>query len=151
MMKTLAAATLAAALTGIANAGTLPAPPMQAYTAPADTACDSQTLNIYFPAGQSDMTGAAEALLTAVKSNLEGCVIGPIAIEARAIDAASPDQAEALATARLEKVQSVLQDADMTGTQMKASIADVAAQPATHSPLDRKVEIRVAAWAPEIS
>ena len=149
MTKTLITAALFAASAAAATAQPLPAPPTVKYTAPANSTCAAQTLQVYFPAGQASLTNASEAMLAEAEQKLANCIIGPVSIEASAADAASPQQAERLAEARLDTVTAALDQRKLTGAALTTEVEAIA--PARYTaPQDRKVEIRLSAWAPEI-
>lgn len=149
MTKTLITTALFAAAASIAHAQPMPAPPTAKYTAPDSAPCDAQTLQVYFPAGETAMTAASEAMLAQVKETLNGCIIGPVSIQAVAADAPTPNSADRVAQARLASVTSALEQYRLTGATMNADIAAI--MPATYSaPNDRKVEITLSAWSPEV-
>ncbi|MEM6901451.1 MAG: hypothetical protein AAF583_16995 [Pseudomonadota bacterium] len=149
MIKTIITAAFFAASAATASAQPLPAPPTTKYTAPASSTCTAQTLQIYFPAGQTALTNASKAMLAATEQQLANCMIGPVSIEAIAADAPSPRQAEKLAEARLDTVAAALDQRQLSGGALTAEIET--ATPAQYTaPKDRKVEIRLSAWAPEI-
>ncbi len=158
MIKTLTStASLTAALAGalaipsVASAQPLPAPPTTAYTPPAASDCAGETLQVYFPAGTSALTPASRAILEAAQTRLEGCILGQISLNASAADARSEAEAQSLTAARIETVSVALSKYQLQG--MRVDTGTDATDPASTlwTPMDRKVEIRVAAWAPEIS
>lgn len=149
----LTAAALASALAAasVASAQPLPAPPTTAYTPPTASACAGETLHVYFPAGTSALTPASRALLKAAQMRLQGCILGQVSLNASAADARSEAEAQSLTAARIETVSIALSKYDLDGMRVDTG-ADATAPASTLStPMDRKVEIRVAAWAPEIS
>lgn len=149
MTKTLITTALFAATASLAQAQPLPAPPTAKYTAPDAAPCDARTLQVYFPAGETAMTTASEAMLAQVKETLDGCIIGPVSIQAIAADAPTAKTANRVAQARLATVTSALEQYRLDGTTVNADVAAIA--PAIYSaPNDRKVEIRLSAWSPEI-
>ncbi|MEM9570765.1 MAG: hypothetical protein AAF996_04820 [Pseudomonadota bacterium] len=149
MTKSLITAAIFAASAGIAAAQPLPAPPTTKYTAPEAQTCETQTLQVYFPAGQSLLTAASRAMLIDAQTRLEGCIIGAVSIEATAGDARTQNSAEHLARARLATVSSALDQHQLSGVSLDSDIAKVT--PAQYSvPHDRKVEVRLSAWSPEI-
>lgn len=149
MTKTLITAAIFAASAGLAAAQPLPAPPTAKYTAPDAVSCETQTLQVYFPAGQSQLTPASQAMLEDAQARLEGCIIGPVSIEASAADARTARSASHLAQARLAAVSSALSQYQLDGASMDRAVAPVRA--AQYSvPQDRKVEIQLSAWSPEI-
>lgn len=151
MFKTLISSATLITAAGVASAQPLPAPPTQAYSPPAVSNCDNETLQVYFPAGSSALTPASRATLKAAQTRLEGCILGQVSLNASAADARSDDEAQSLTTARIETVSTALAKYQLDGMQVQAD-ADVT-DPAHSlwSPMDRKVEIRLAAWSPEIS
>lgn len=150
MIKVLTSLAALAASATLANAQPLPAPPTQVYTPSQTAACDSQTLQVYFQAGQSELNAASKALLKAAQAQLEGCMVGPVSLQASAPDAPSVAQAERLAAARLETVATALQSFDLAGTRLNASYQPSDAGAALDVPMARNVEIRLSAWAPQI-
>lgn len=149
MTKTLITTALFAAAATVANAQPLPAPPTVKYTAPDAVPCHAQTLQVYFPAGETAMTDASKAMLAQVKATLDGCIIGPVSIQAIAADAPTLKTADRMAEARLATVTSALEQYRLTGQTTTADVAEIV--PATYSaPNDRKVEIKLSAWSPEI-
>lgn len=149
MTKSLMIATCLAATVGFANAQPLPAPPTAKYTALNVQTCDTQTLQVYFQSGETTLSAASEALLAAAKSSLENCVIGPASLQAIAADAPSRDSADQLAEARISSVTAALDRYHLSEGQIDADITAIA--PAKYSaPGDRKVEIRLTAWRPEL-
>ena len=149
MTKTLITAAIFAASAGFAAAQPLPAPPTAKYTAPEAASCEMQTLHVYFQVGQSSLTPASQAMLADAQTRLESCVIGPVSIEASAGDARTNRSANHLAQARLATVSSALDQHQLSGVSMDREIAQ--ATPAQYSvPQDRRVEIRLSAWSPEI-
>lgn len=149
MIKTIITAAVFAASAAIVSAQPLPAPPTAKYTAPASSNCTAQTLQVYFPAGQTALTNASEAMLAEAEHKLANCIIGPVSIEAIAADAPSPGQAEKLAEARLDTVAAALDQRQLSGAALTAEVETIT--PARYTaPKDRKVEIRLSAWAPEI-
>lgn len=149
MTKTLITTALFAAAATVANAQPLPAPPTVKYTAPDAVPCHAQTLQVYFPTGETAMTDASKAMLAQVKTTLEGCIIGPVSIQAIAADAPTLKTADRMAEARLATVTSALEQYRLTGQTTTADVAEIV--PATYSaPNDRKVEIKLSAWSPEI-
>ena len=149
MTKSLITAILFTASAGLAQAQPLPAPPTTKYSAPVAQPCETQTLQVYFPAGKAQLTSASEAMLADAQSRLSGCVIGPVSIEASAADARTTNSAAHLARARMATVSSALETYQLSGARLEREVIKV--QPAQYTvPQDRKVEIRVSAWAPEI-
>jgi|GEM_PF-2152118 len=151
MFKTLTSAAFVLVTAGLANGDPLPPPPEAAYTPPATSDCNSETLYVYFPAGTSALTPASRAILKEAQARLEGCVLGQVSLNASAADARSEAEARSLSAARIETVTAALSAHELDGMH----IADVepSADPGASlwAPMDRKVEIRLAAWAPEIS
>jgi hypothetical protein len=149
MTKIFISAALFAASAGMAAAQPLPAPPIAKFVASEAPLCETQTLQIYFPAGESQLTTATQAMLEDTKSRLEGCIIGPVSIAASAADARTQRSASHLAQARLATVSSALRQHRLDGAHVERDILTVV--PAQYTvPQDRKVEIRVSAWSPEI-
>lgn len=149
MTKIFISAAIFAASAGLAAAQPLPAPPTTKFVASEAPSCETQTLQVYFPAGQSQLTAASQAMLEDTKTRLEGCIIGPVSIAASAADARTQRSASHLAQARLATVSSALRAHHLDGAHMERDIVTVA--PAQYSvPKDRIVEIRVSAWSPEI-
>jgi len=149
MIKTLTTAAIISAHAAAALAQPLPAPPTEKYSAPAAQLCETQTLQVYFPAGMTELTAAAEAMLAEAKTHLEGCAIGPAALHAVAGDAASNDDASELAQARIVSVTSALNAHQLSHGNIAQNIQSVA--PAQYTaPSDRRVEIQLSAWSPEI-
>lgn len=151
MLKTLISTLTLMSAAGIANTQPFPAPPTEAYTPPAASSCTNQTLHVYFPAGTSALTPASRTILQAAKARLDGCVLGQVSLNASAADARSEIEAESLTTARLEIVSQALATYQLDGMQLKSSADAPKPTGSVWSPMDRKVEIRVAAWSPEIS
>ena len=150
MIKVLTSLAALTASAMLANAQPLPAPPMQVYTPSQMAVCDSQTLQVYFQAGKSDLNAASEARLKAAQAQLEGCMLGPVSLQASAPDATSIVQAERLAAARLETVATALESFDLAGTRLNASYQPSDAGAALDVPMARNVEIHLSAWAPRI-
>ena len=151
MIKTIFAAAIGFAVTGLAEASPFPAPPTETYTPSATMTCAGETLNIYFPAGTSALTPASQALLEAAQERLDGCIVGQVSLNAKSGDARSAREASSLSAARIETVATALEARDLSGMHLDS---DTIATPTTQSPwapMDRKVEITLAAWAPEIS
>lgn len=138
------------AVTNLAGAQPLPAPPMAKYTAPAASVCDTQTLNVYFQPGATNLTAASQKMLAQARDTLAGCILGPVSMQASAADAPSPAKARQLAQARLTRVKSALHQFELDGHQLNAHVLTRAPVAAHASPMQRKVEIRLSAWAPEI-
>lgn len=151
LTTTLGLSTAALLAASLASAQPLPAPPTTAYTAPAASACGSETLQLYFPAGTSALTPASRAILEAAQARLDGCILGQVSLNASAADARSEAEAQSLTAARIETVTAALSKYELDG--MRVETGPDATDPASTlwTPMDRKVEIRVAAWAPEIS
>lgn len=150
MTKTLMTAALFAAAASVANAQPMPAPPTAKYTAPVAASCAAQSLQIYFPAGETALTTASEAMLAQAKETLDGCIIGPVSIQAIAADAPSTKTANRLAEARLISVTTALDQYRLAGSTVDTDVATIAPT-VLSAPNDRKVEIRLSAWSPEIS
>ena len=149
MIKTLTTAALLTASAVSAMAEPRPAPPTVKYNAPASQVCETQTLQVYFPAGTSALTPAAMTMLAEAKSTLEGCMIGPAALQAVAADAATMGDAGDLAEARIDSVTSALDQYELSQGPIAQNVQTVA--PARYTaPKDRRVEIRLSAWTPEI-
>ena len=151
MLKTITSLSLAAAMIGAAQGQPLPAPPTVKYTPQTQAACDTQTLQVYFAKGETAMNAASTALLEAAEAKLDGCILGPVSIRAEAADAASSDAAALLASARLDAVASALETHDLMGTRLEANIAPISAPALRAQPMQRKVEVRLSAWAPQVS
>ena len=149
MIKTFLTAALFTASTAIASAQPLPAPPTATYTAPTASPCATQTLQVYFAAGQSALSAASKAMLAQAEQTFADCMIGPVSIEAFAADAASPHHAERLAQARIDAVATALDRHRLMGAALETDIEAITLAKYT-APSDRKVEIRLSAWAPEI-
>nr|WP_070958713.1 hypothetical protein [Hyphomonas sp. Mor2] len=145
----LAAAALIAA--SAAQAAPLPPPPTTAWTPPTVSACASETLHVYFPAGTSALTPASRAILEAAQARLDGCVLGQVSLNASAADARSEAEAESLTAARIETVSAALSRYELDGMHVETGSDATDSTSTLWTPMDRKVEIRVAAWAPEIS
>lgn len=150
MIKTLLTATVSAAAAGLASAAPLPAPPTEVYTPASQPACSSETFQIYFPAGTSALTPASRAMLGAVQARLDGCVLGRVSLQASADDARNLSEAERLSAARIEAVSAALANYQLDGMRVTADPA-LGARDALWTPMDRRVEIHLTAWAPEIS
>lgn len=150
MIKTLAGFVAMTTATTLAQAQPLPAPPTEKYVPVQEAACDSQVLNVYFQTGESDLNAASTALLKEAQAQLDGCILGPVSLQANAPDAATPIQAEQLATARLDTVVTALEAHDLTGTRVNASFDPSVAASALKTPMTRTVEVRLSAWAPQI-
>ena len=150
MIKQFVSLAALAASAALAHAQPLPAPPTQKYTPVQSASCDSQTLQVYFQSGESDLNAASKAMLKAAQVQLEGCIVGPVSLQATADDASTATQAEQLAEARLETVAAALESFDLDGTRLQASYepSDVTSQLAV--PMTRSVEVRLSAWAPQI-
>ena len=150
MIKQFASLAALAASAALAHAQPLPAPPTQKYTPVQSASCDSQTLQVYFQSGESDLNAASKAMLKAAQAQLDGCILGPVSLQATADDASTATQAEQLAEARLETVAAALESFDLDGTRLQASYepSDVTGQLAV--PMTRSVEVRLSAWAPQI-
>lgn len=150
MIKIMTSLAAIAAATGLANSQPLPAPPMEKYTPAAEASCESQTLQIYFSTGESALNNASQAMLEAAQADLEGCIVGPISLEANASDAPSLSAAEHLAQARLDTVAKALQAHDISGTRLNASYDPAETASTLPNPMTRTVEVRLSAWAPQI-
>lgn len=150
MIKTLSITAILSASSAIAAAAPLPAPPTEIYTAPAQNTCVAETLSVYFPTGTSALTPASRNLLEAAQARLDGCVLGPVSLIATADDARNSRESENLTTARIETVSEALTEYKLDGMRIAAETADASTE-TLWTPMDRKVEIRVTAWAPEIS
>lgn len=150
MFKTLTCTATLLAAVGAAQSQPLPAPPTAAYAPPAAATCASETLQVYFPAGTSALTPASRAALQAAQARLDGCVLGHVSLNASAADARSEAEAESLTAARIQTVSAALSTYALEGMLVST---DDQTDPAGSlwTPMDRKVEIRLAAWAPEIS
>ena len=150
MIKQFVSLAALAASAALAHAQPLPAPPTQKYTPVQSASCDSQTLQVYFQSGESDLNAASKAMLKAAQVQLEGCIVGPVSLQATADDASTATQAEQLAEARLETVAAALESFDLDGTRLQASYepSDVTSQLAV--PMTRSVEVRLSAWASQI-
>ncbi|MCH9751283.1 MAG: hypothetical protein K0U61_03600 [Alphaproteobacteria bacterium] len=151
MFKTLISSATLITTAGIASAQPLPAPPTQAYSPPAVSNCANETLQVYFPAGTSALTPASRATLKAAQARLDGCILGQVSLNASAADARSDAEAESLTTARIKTVSSALAKYQLDGMQVQAASEVTEPASSLRSPMDRKVEIRLAAWSPEIS
>ena len=150
MIKALSTTALFLASASLAAAAPLPAPPTAVYTPSAQTACSGETLHVYFPEGTSALTPASRAMLQAAQARLDGCILGQVSLTASADDARNEAQAETLSAARIEAVSTALETYELSG--MRVSSEPRAEDAHTlWTPMDRKVEIRVTAWAPEVS
>ena len=96
------------------------------------------------------MNAASKAMLKAAQAQLDGCILGPVSLQATANDAATAMQAEQLAEARLETVAAALESFDLDGTRLQASYEPSAASSQLAVPMTRSVEVRLSAWAPQI-
>ena len=134
----------------LASAQPLPAPPMAKYVAPVAPACAAQTLNVYFPTGDTTLTHASAEVLAKTQRTLQGCVIGPVSIQASAADASNPTEYQSLTQARLATVRSALDQFDLAGPAVEANVAPTSASAQPYVPMARKVEIKLSAWSPEI-
>ena len=150
MIKQIASLAALTAFATLAHAQPLPAPPMQKYTPSQSATCDSQTLQVYFQSGESDLNAASKAMLKAAQAQLDGCILGPVSLQATANDAATATQAESLAEARLETVAAALESFDLAGTRLQTSYEPSAAPIHLTVPMTRSVEVRLSAWAPQI-
>ena len=151
MKKLLFTAAAIAAATGIANAQPLPAPPTAAYVPNAEALCQVEPVNLYFPVGETDLTPSATLVLSAVQARLDGCVIGHVSLNAVVADADTPSAAEAISHNRLEAVAQALAALDLASAETTVESQNVAATRQAPMPVNRAVELRVTAWAPEIS
>lgn len=151
LTKTAGLTAIAFAAASAVNAQPLPAPPTTAYTPPAVSDCASETLHVYFPAGTSALTPASRAILEAAQARLEGCILGQVSLNASAADARSEAEAQSLTAARIETVSATLSKYQLDGMRVDAGADATDAASTLWTPMDRKVEIRIAAWAPEIS
>ncbi len=151
MFKTLISTATLMTATGAAFAQPLPAPPTEVYTPPAASNCANETLHVYFPAGTSALTPASQETLKAAKARLDGCILGQVSLNASAADARSEAELQSLTSARIETVSAALSRYQLDGMQVQTGSEISDATRSVWSPMDRKVEIRVAAWSPEIS
>lgn len=149
MIKTFLTTALFTAMAAVASAQPLPAPPTATYTAPTASPCATQTLHVYFAAGQSALSAASKAMLAHAEQTLADCTIGPVSIEAFTADAASHGHAERLAQARIDAVAAALDQHRLMGAALETEVEAATVAKYT-APNDRKVEIRLSAWAPEI-
>ena len=149
MIKALTSLATLAAASAFASAQPLPAPPTVKYTPEATVSCDAQSFQIYFSKGDAELTAESLNLLEAARDELDGCILGPVSLRADVNDAASADQAEYLAEARLQAVSTALASHDLSGTQIKASFDPDLNAPMTE-PMGRAVEVHLSAWAPHI-
>ncbi|MFN3214494.1 MAG: hypothetical protein ACE37M_15425 [Henriciella sp.] len=150
MIKTLTSLSIVAAAAGLANAQPLPAPPTEKYSPAEEASCDAQVLNVYFNSGESDLNAASMAVLEAAQEQLDGCILGPVSLQANAPDAKTQSQAEQLAQARLDAVTDALASHELTGTRVNARFEAPASQAVSNAPMTRNVEVRLSAWAPQI-
>jgi len=150
MIKTLSIAALFSASAGLAAAAPLPAPPTTAYTPVAQSNCSGETLQVYFPEGTAALTPASRAMLKAAQTRLDGCILGQVSLTATADDARNETDAERLSEARIDAVSSALDGYELSGMRLSTEARSADAD-TLWTPMDRKVEIRVTAWAPEIS
>jgi hypothetical protein len=150
MIKTLTSLSLIAAAAGLASAQPLPAPPTEKYTPAEEASCDSHVLNVYFNAGESDLNAASIAVLEAAQERLDGCILGPVSLQANAPDAKTQSQAEQLASARLDAVTRALETHELTGTRVNARFEPSDAKPPLSAPMTRNVQVRLSAWSPQI-
>ena len=147
MIRTFTALAAGLAAAGMACAQPLPAPPSAPYADRASTTCEAQSFRIYFQDGDVALTPAAEAMLTAVKARVADCVNGPVSLTAASADALDTDATLALSQKRINAVASALQDVDFDTRELQTEIAqDLPA----YAPMMRSVEVRFAAWSPEI-
>jgi len=151
MIKTLTSAATLIAAASVANAAPFPPPPTEAYSPPAASMCEGETLHVYFPAGTSALTPASRAILQAAQARLDGCILGPVSLNASAADARSEAEAQSLTAARIETISSALARYELAGMHVSAETDATDATHTVWTPMDRKVEIRLAAWAPETS
>lgn len=151
MFKTMISTAIMMTAAGTAFAQPLPAPPTEVYTPPVTSNCANQTLHVYFPAGTSALTPASKKTLKAAKAQLDGCILGQVSLNASAADARSEAELQSLTSARIEAVSSALAKYRLDGMHMQTDAEMTDEISAYRSPMDRKVEIRVAAWSPETS
>lgn len=150
MLKTFLTATVITATAGLASAAPLPAPPTEIYTPAPQLECESQTVQVYFPEGTSALTPASRAMLEAVQARLDGCVVGQVSLQASADDAHNMSDAERLSSARINAVSAALSTYELDGMRVITEPASVAPD-SLWTPMDRRVEIQLTAWVPEIS
>ena len=150
MIKTLTSLSMIAAVAGLASAQPLPAPPTEEFTPVEEASCDSHVLNVYFNSGESDLNAASMAVLEAAQEQLDGCILGPVSLQANAPDAKTQSQAEQLALARLDAVTTALESHELTGTRVNARFEPAEAKTALNAPMTRSVEVRLSAWSPQI-
>ena len=150
MIKILTSLIAITASAAMAGAQPLPAPPTEKFTPVEQTVCDAKVLQVYFQAGESDLNAASKALLQAAQVQLDGCILGPVSLQASASDAASHGQAETLAEARLDAVATALETFELTGTRLNAVYEPSGAESPLDVPMTRSVEVRLSAWAPHI-
>ena len=150
MIKILTSLSMIAAAAGLASAQPLPAPPTEKFTPVEEVSCDSHVLSVYFTSGKSDLNAASMAVLEAAQEQLDGCILGPVSLQANAPDAKTHSQAEQLASARLDAVARALETHELTGTRLHASFEPAQPAAALNAPMTRSVEVRLSAWAPQI-
>ena len=151
MLKKLISTAILISAASVAHAQPFPAPPTKAYTAPTVSDCTNETLQVYFPAGTSALTPASREILKAANARLEGCILGPVSLNASAADARSDREAQTLSAARIETISDALSEYQLVGAQVQAAPYATDETRSLWAPMDRKVEIRLAAWSPEIS
>ena len=151
MLKTITSLSLAAAMIAAAQAQPLPAPPTVKYSPQTQAACGTQTLQVYFAKGETAMNAASTALLEAAEAKLDGGILGPVSIRAEAADAANADDAALLASARLDAVATALETHDLMGSRLDANYTPSSSPALRAQPMQRKVEVRLSAWAPQVS
>lgn len=150
MIKILTSLTAITASAAMAGAQPLPAPPTEKFTPIEETTCDAKVLQVYFQAGESDLNSASKALLQAAQAQLDGCILGPVSLQASAADAATRGQAETLAEARLDAVATALETYELTGTRLNATYEPSRVEGSLNVPMTRSVEVHLSAWAPHI-
>lgn len=150
MIKTLTTIAATISFVAAANAAPRPAPPVEAYTPPAQNSCADTKVQIYFENGGSALTPQARRIIAQTRETLSECRLGDVEMIAMTSDARTPDELVQLSSERLAMVTDALAQEGVSIANAKSTIDTDIERATMMRPMTRRVEVRLTAWAPEI-
>lgn len=130
--------------------GHLPPPPTTVYVPPQVQTCNPTTLQVYFKSGESVLTQSARRSIEELSETLDGCALAGVTMVSFAADGRSVPESETLAESRLFAVSTALADRGLAAADTEAEITARERSAERNRPLERRVEVTLAAYRPEI-
>ena len=150
MYKTLLTAAIVATTLTPAMADGLSPPPTARYDAPKAQTCNPTTLQVYFQNGVTVLSDSARRAIASTADTLDGCALASVDLVSMSADGRTMPETTTLAAGRLATVSTALTDHGLVADDTSTSVDTDFEEAVTSRPMARRVEVRLAAYRPEI-